>query len=378
MKKSTSSPSTAKVQPRKVRYALIGLGYIAQAAVLPGFAQAKNSELVALISGDDEKLTKLKQKYKIPNGFSYDQFDDCLKDESVEAVYIALPNDMHSDCCLRAIDAGKHVLCEKPLALTTREAETMIRAAERQGVKLMTAYRLHFEPANLAAIELVRSGKLGEPRIFSSTFTYNLSDRDNIRLHWKRGGGPLYDLGTYCINAARYMIGSEPFEVSAVMIGGQESRFEEVEEAVSAILRFPGGITATFTVSFGADHTGRYELVGTKGRIAVDPAFEYAQAARHFVTLEGKTEEKNFPHTDQFGGEIEAFSNYILKEEEPEPSGVEGLADLRVIEGIFRAAETGQTVELPPFRRDQRPEKHQTMEKPATKEPELVGCVAPH
>src|SRR5687768_6136489 len=168
---------------KPIRYAVVGLGHIAQVAVLPAFAHArKNSILAALVSDDEEKRQELGQLYGVERTFTYAQYDDCLASGEIDAVYIALPNNMHREYTERAARAGIHVLCEKPMAQTKEDCEAMIGAAEDNHVKLMIAYRLHFEESNLRAIETVKSGKLGEPRIFISDFTMQVTDRDNIRL----------------------------------------------------------------------------------------------------------------------------------------------------------------------------------------------------
>lgn len=377
-----AAPASAQEAPapavRQVGYAVVGLGHIAQVAVLPGFEHAKNSRLTALVSGDRKKLQTLGRRYDVPGRFMYDQFDECLADPAVEALYVALPNDQHCDCVVRGAEAGKHILCEKPLALNAREARLMMNAATANHVKLMTAYRLHFEAANLATIELVKSGRLGEPRYFNSSFSYQVQDPDNIRLSFAHGGGPVYDIGIYCLNAARYLMRAEPTEVSAMLARTKDARFDEVEETAAVILRFPEGRLATFIVSFGSADVARYELVGTKGRVVLDPAYEYSEGLCQKVTIDGQTEEKNFPRQDQFGGEIEAFSECILKNKEPEASGFEGLADLRVIDAIFRSAESGCTVRLAPLEKADRPHQKQMKKKPAVKKPQLVNVDAPH
>jgi predicted dehydrogenase len=362
----------------KVRYAVVGLGHIAQAAVLPGFAGAKNSELVALVSGDEKKLRALKKKYAVPQTYSYERFDDCLADPEIDAVYIALPNDMHMEYAVRAARAHKHILCEKPLALTVEEARIIGREANDHGVKLMTAYRLHFEPATLATIELVKSGKLGEPRYFNSSFSYPLTDNDNIRLQYDRGGGPVYDIGIYCINAARYLMRDEPIEVSAMLARSPDERFDQVEESAAVLLRFPEGRLASFVVSFGAATASRLEFAGTKGSVVLDPGYEYSEGLRQVVTIDDKPEEKTFPQTNQFGGEIEAFSQCILEDRTPEASAEEAIADLRIIEAIFASASQQRPVRLSPFQKSSRPNADQRKEKRAVKNPQTVRADSPH
>lgn len=369
----------ARARPAKqVGYAVVGLGHIAQVAVLPGFAQARNSRLAALVSGDEQKLRQLGKKYDVGRTYRYDEFDDCLADPAVDAIYVALPNDMHVEFVIRAAEAGKHILCEKPLALTAREASQMIRAAADHGVKLMTAYRLHFEAAMLATIELVKSGRLGEPRYFNSSFSYQVEDPDNIRLQYARGGGPVYDIGIYCINAVRALLQEEPVEVTGMLARTKDKRFDEVEETAAAILRFPRGRLASFVVSFGSADVSRFELVGTKGRVVLEPAYEYSEGLRQQVTVDGQTEEKSFPKHDQFGAEIEAFSESVLKKRKLEPTGEEGLADLRIIEAIFQSDAEGRAVRLPPFEKKPRSDARQAKRKPGIRKPRTVNVDAPH
>ena len=225
-----------------VRYAVVGLGHIAQVAVLPAFAHAtENSAVTALISDDAGKRVKVGRKYKVKDYFGYDQYDEALASGLFDAVYIALPNHLHREYAERAARSGIHVLCEKPLAVTAEDCEAMIRTADDNGVKLMTAYRLHFDEANLKAVEVVQSGRIGEPKLFNSTFTLQVRDGD-IRLNPRsQGGGVLYDIGIYCINAARYLFEAEPESVFAMTDAGDDPRFESVEESVTAMLRFPGG-----------------------------------------------------------------------------------------------------------------------------------------
>ncbi len=361
---------------RKVRYAVVGLGYIAQIAVLPAFARTRNSKLVALVSDDPTKLKKLSQKYKVPATYSYEQYGECLESGNVDAVYIALPNSMHRDYTIAACRAGIHVLCEKPLAVTEADCEQMIEAAAEHRVKLMVAYRLHFEEANLKAVEIAQSGKLGELRSFHSVFTMQVKDGD-IRLQRDLGGGTLYDIGIYCINAARYIFRAEPIEVAAFSANNGDERFAEVDEMTSAILRFPDDRLASFTSSFGAADISSYRVVGTEGHLRVDPAYEYAAELEHHLTIKGRTRTRAFPKRDQFGPELGTFSDCILDGKDPEPSGEEGLADVRVIRALYRSAEVGGPVRLADFDRDARPSMDQEVHKPPVRKPELVHAAPP-
>ena len=372
-------PGAAKQrQQKKIRYAVVGLGHIAQVAVLPAFAHAQNSEIAALVSDDPEKLEKLGRRYKVKHRFTYDQYDDCLQSGDIDAVYISLPNHLHRSYSERAARAGVHVLCEKPMAVTEADCLSMIRVAEENGVKLMVAYRLHFEEANLRVIDLVQSGKVGDARLFNSVFTMQVKEGD-IRLSPRElGGGTLYDIGIYCINAVRNIYGAEPMEVIAFSSNNGDPRFGQCEEMTSATLRFPGRERlATFTCSFGAADVGSYRVVGTDGDILMDPAYEYAGELVQRVTVNGKTRERKFPKRDQFAPELVSFSDSILTGANPEPSGWEGLADVRVIQALYRSADTGQPVTLEPFDKKDRPSLRQELSRPPVRKPDLVNTEAP-
>jgi len=191
----------AKRNGGPVKYAIVGLGHIAQVAVLPAFDHARrNSRVAALVSDDATKRKSLGRKYRIDATFAYDDYETCL--QQVDAVYIALPNSMHAEYTIRAANAGVHVLCEKPMAVTVEECESMIEACRQNNVKLMIAYRLHFEEINLKAVDLVRRGRIGEPKFFNSSFSMTVQPGD-IRTKKELGGGTLYDIGIYCINAKK-------------------------------------------------------------------------------------------------------------------------------------------------------------------------------
>jgi predicted dehydrogenase len=360
---------------KKVRYAVIGQGYIAQAAVLPAFEHAENAQLVALFSNDSEKRRELGKKYDVEHVYGYDDYDKVLRRGLCDAVYIALPNSMHRDYTERAARAGVHVLCEKPMAVTEEECEAMLRAAKEHRCKLMIAYRLHFEEANLRAIELIRQGKIGAPRIFASLFTMQVKEGD-IRLQRALGGGPLYDIGIYCINAARYLFAAEPIEVTAFS-ARRGPRFTEVEETVSAVLRFPEDRLASFACSFGASEVSSYRVIGERGDLRVEPAYELADSLVHYVTIDGKTEETTFKKRDQFAPELVYFSRCILEDREPEPSGFEGFLDVRIIRALLRSLETGQPVPLSPYYKPRRPDMSQELHRPAVSKPRLVNASPP-
>ncbi|HEY3075054.1 MAG TPA: Gfo/Idh/MocA family oxidoreductase [Burkholderiales bacterium] len=359
---------------RVIRYAVVGCGHIAQVAVLPAFGNARrNSKLAAIVSGDPVKREALRNKYEVDRALDYDRYDELLKSGAIDAVYIALPNSMHAEYAERAARAGVHVLCEKPMALTEAQCELMAKAARDGRAKLMIAYRLHFERANLEAVEIVRSGRIGEPRLFTSTFTMSVVP-DNIRVKRALGGGVLYDIGIYCINAARTLFRDEPNEVRAAAAGA----IGDVEEAVSAVLRFSNERLASFTCSFGATQVSEYRLVGTKGELAVEPAYEYAKPLEHRLSLEGNlVSERRFAKRDQFAPELLYFSDCVLQNRDPEPSAEEGLADVRVIRALYQSIESGQPVELAPYQRRERPSLEQEIRRPPIEKPQVIHAQAP-
>lgn len=381
-KKAALAASTTPARPpapRKIRYAVVGLGWFAQKAILPAFAHAKqNSELVALFSDTPRKLRELGRRYRVTRLHSYQDFGRELAAGGIDAVYIALPNHLHRDFTVRAARAGVHVLCEKPMAVTEADCRAMIAATDKASVKLMIAYRLHFERANLDAVEIVRSGQVGEPRVFQSVFANSVTDRDNIRLNpLDQGGGTLYDIGIYCLNAVRALFRSEPTEVMALSANNGQRRFRDIDEMTAAILRFPGERLASFISSFGADNHHFYQVLGTEGSVRVEPAFEFAERLGHQRQLAGKKSKHQYAVRDQVAPEIVYFSDCILGDRTPEPSGREGLADVRVIRALLRSAASGRAVKLAPFFKTDRPEASQEMRRPAVRKRPLVGVSPP-
>jgi predicted dehydrogenase len=363
------TPRSRKV----VRYAVIGLGHIAQAAVLPAFGHARrNSQLAALVSSDASKLRELGRRYKVKRLCSYDDLDELLGSGEIDAVYIALPNDMHAEFTVRAARARIHVLCEKPMAVKAADCQRMIRAARQAKVKLMIGYRLHFERANLEAALRARDGTLGDLRFFSSDFSMQVAE-ENIRLEREHGGGPLYDIGIYCINAARYCFGAEPTAVWASATRSSDPRFREVDETVVAVMRFGDDRIGSFTCSFGAADRSTYTVTGTRGSITLDPAYEYAEGLKYELKVDSKKQKKQFGKSDQFAPELLYFSDCILKDRVPEPSGEEGLADVRLIEAMQKSIRRGRWVSVTSTTRKRRPTLRQDIRRPPVpREPKLV------
>jgi len=364
---------------KKIRYAVVGLGYIAQSAVLPAFKNArKNSQLVALVSGDKEKLKVLGDRYRVEKRYLYSEFEECLRSGEVDAVYISTPNFYHRNIMETAAKYGVHVLCEKPMAVTTEDCLSMIAAAAKNNIQLMVAYRLHFEGANLEAIRIAQSKKIGDLKVFNSIFTLQIKDSNNIRLdEVEKGGGPLYDIGVYCINAARYLFKSEPIEVFAMSASSKDSRFKKVDEVVSCVMKFPDDRLATFSVSFGAFSSADYDLIGTKGRIRLEKAYEYETTMRLKTYEDKKIITKKYPKRDQFSPELIYFSDCIQNKKKPEPSGEEGLADIKIIEALLLSIDLGSPITLDEINKKTRPSEIQKIAKPSLVKPKLVNVTGP-
>jgi glucose-fructose oxidoreductase len=369
-----------KSRVKPIRFAVVGLGHIAQAAVLPAFRHARGfAELTALVSDTPAKLKNLGRRYRVKHLYSYDDARDLFTSGEVDAVYIALPNSLHAAWTIRAAEAGLHVLCEKPLAVSVQDCERMIDACARNNVKLMTAYRLHFERCNLEVADLVRKKRIGDARWFDSQFSMQVKP-GNIRIDADLGGGPEYDIGIYCINAARYVFAAEPTEIFATATNSGDKRFKEVPETVHVIMRFPQERVANIVCSFGAADCGRYQVVGTKGAVVCDPAYEYAEGLAYQLTVNGKTKKKKFAKSDQFAPELVHFAKCIRNGTEPEPSGKEGLIDIAIIEAIHRSIKSGrwESLELD-TRKTRRPSLKQELRRPAVpREPDLVDAESAH
>lgn len=364
---------------KKIRYAVVGLGHIAQSAVLPAFENAhSNSELVALISGDEEKLNRLGEKYNVSKLYLYSEFEQCMQSGEVDALYVCTPNFYHRNLMETAARYGVHVLCEKPMAVTANDCLSMIHTAERNQIQFMVGYRLHFEAANLEAIKIAHSKRIGDLKVFNSVFTMQVKDTHNIRLEdQEKGGGPLYDIGIYCINAARYLFKAEPIQVFAMTANGHDSRFKHVDEMMSVIMKFPDDKLATFSISFGAFASADYDLIGTKGRIRLEKGYEYAKSMSLKVYEDKKIYTKKFPRRDQFSPEIIYFSDCVQKKKKPEPSGEEGLADIKIIEAIMLSIDLGSPITLDEINKRTRPGEHQKITRPPFAKPKLFHVISP-
>src|SRR5580704_11231334 len=330
--------------PRKIGYCVIGLGRIA-GHFRPAVRSTTTSQITERVSGHRDKAERIAAEYGVPASciYNYQDFDEIAHNRAIDAVYVALPNSMHAEYTMRAAKAGKHVLCEKPMSTNVAAAEAMIAACKAARVKLMIAYRCHYEPTNLKAIQLIRTGAVGQVQAIESSFGFSIGPGE-WRLSKKlAGGGPLFDVGIYSLNACRYLTGEEPEHIAAyASVIDQDGRFNEVEENVSWTMKFPSGIVASCDTTYGADMEGYYRVHGAKGWLEVDSAFVYEGLRLRGDFGGTKLDEPN-PARDpsHFQAEAEHFTHCIQNGLAPKSPGEEGLRDMRYISEIYRSAGIG-------------------------------------
>ena len=334
---------------KQIGFALVGLGNLAINQLMPAFGRSRLAKLVAFVSGRPDKAKQLAQLYHVDakNIYTYDNFDRVADNPAIDVVYVVLPNSMHAEYTIRALKAGKHVLCEKPMANTPQECEQMIAAAKAANRKLMVGYRVRYEPYNQALIAYAReSADAGPTRLILADAGFNIGDPKQWRLRKQMaGGGSLMDIGIYALNAARYLSGEEPAAVNAMMHSTpNDPRFVEVEENITFQLRFPSGILANCASSYGGG-VNRHRVIKPRGAAELEPASSYT-GLRMRVFRGGAIEERNLPQRDHFAAEMDHLAECILKNTEPLTPGEEGLKDLKVIMAIYEAARSGKPVML--------------------------------
>lgn len=337
------------VPGKKVGFALVGLGSLAINQVMPAFAKCEKAKLTAFVSGRREKAETLAQRYGVDarHIYSYDNFDTIANDPTIDIVYIILPNSMHAEYTIRALKAGKHVLCEKPMATNVKDCEAMIAAAKAANRKLAIGYRVRHEPFNQAMIKMTRDQEFGPPKIIAAEAGFSIGDPKQWRLRKPMaGGGSLMDIGIYALNAARFLSGEEPTEVHAMMYSTPgDVRFAEVEENVLFQLRFPSGVIANCTSSYGSS-VNRFRVFGTKGSYMLEPGSSYTGLRMFVYPGGGQTQERTLPQRDHFAGEMDHFAECVMNNTEPLTPGEEGLRDLRIMTAIYESATSGKTVKL--------------------------------
>jgi predicted dehydrogenase len=334
---------------KKLGWAIVGLGSLSINQILPAFAKCEKSKVVAFVSGHPDKANKLALRYNVnPKSiYNYQNYDSIKDNPEVDVIYIVLPNAMHAEYTIRGLQAGKHVLCEKPMANSSAECRQMIDAAKKADRKLMIAYRCHYEPYNKEAIRIARAHELGPTQMILADAGFAAGDPAQWRLHKAlSGGGSMMDIGIYALNAARYLTGEEPTEVNAMSFTDRnDPRFKEVESNVIFQLRFPSGVIANCSSSYSYFHQSHYRVMGTEARLEMDPATWYS-GNRMWIERGNKIEQIELQEADHFALEMDHMSDSVMQNKEPLTPGEEGLRDLTIIEAVYEAAKSGKTVKL--------------------------------
>jgi predicted dehydrogenase len=328
----------------KLRWGVVSTANIAREKWIPGVRRAprQRGEVVAIASRDGETARRVAGELGVPR--AHDSYEALLADPEVDAVYIPLPNHLHLDATLAAVKAGKHVLCEKPLALTARDAERMVEAAREAGVLLMEAFMYRLHPSWVAVRELVDAGRIGRLQTVQSWFSYYNDDASNIRNMRDAGGGALMDIGCYSINLSRMLFRAEPERVEAAIVRDPDL---EVDVLTSGLLVFPGGATATFSCSIRSEPDQRVHVYGTEGHISVGIPFNIPpdRPTQIYVTHGGdppvapSVERFTFETADPYGVETDAFAAAVLDGAPLPIPADDAVKNMRVIERVVEAAE---------------------------------------
>ena len=332
--------STAQAaQDKKLGVALVGLGSLSTNQIAPALEKSKHCKLAAIVTGTPSKEKIWADKYgvKPDHIYNYETFDKLANDDTVDVIYIVLPNGMHCEYVKRAAKTGKHVFCEKPMANTADECREMIAACEAANVALGVAYRCQFEPHHKKCIELARNKTFGEMKFINAGFGFKIGDPKQWRLNKElAGGGALMDVGIYALNACRYLTGEEPIEIVAQEIKTDPVKFAQVDESINWSMKFPSGVLASCSTSYNYNGVNQFRAYCDKGNFGLEPAFSYNG-------LKGSS--SNGPiqmdELDQFAAELDAFALSILTDSPNIVPGEEGLKDLIAIEKIYAQVRNG-------------------------------------
>jgi predicted dehydrogenase len=305
--------------------------------------------LVGLVGRNKKEAGRLARKYKVHAFYGADEYSACLASPEIVAVYVATPPGEHAKLTIQAAEAGKHVLCEKPLAARVEQSAQMVEACRRNGVLLMTAYRKHFEPSCLYLKELIQNGNLGRIDVIHTAFSELHSP--GVSLPWllnlnMAGGGPLTDLGIYCLNTTRWLIGEDPVSVTAQAWANDTVRFSEVEEGISFRLQFPNSTVVQGSSSYGAAISSFVFVQGTKGWVSLTPAFPFDEERRLTGKIGKRWIERRFKIVDEFLPEVDAFASAIQTKSSIEPDGVQGHRDMIILNAIYESARKQQAVSI--------------------------------
>jgi predicted dehydrogenase len=329
---------------RKLRWGIISTARIGAGQVIPAIQQSNNGEVVAVASRDLAKGQAFAAQQHIPRVFG--SYEEMFADPNIDAVYNPLPNALHGEWSLRAAEAGKHVLCEKPLANNADEAQHMANVFKSKGLLLTEAFMYRFHPQTQRVKEMVDSGAIGKPQVVQATFNFSIRSEDDVRLNKDLEGGALMDVGCYCLNITRYLLGEEPSDVRAFADFGERSG---VDERMVGILRFPSGALAHFDCSLRTHFTQTYEIRGTGGRILMEKAFvpfrpdpEADIIIRYWNSKPGiekhTYEEIQIPRVNQYILMVEDFADAVLNQRPPRFPIEDAINNMRAIDRLLAAA----------------------------------------
>lgn len=338
-----SAPTHAS-ENKKLGVAVVGLGSLSTNQIAPGLLKASHCKLTAIVTGTPAKEKIWSDKYGIGRDhiYNYDSFDKIASDDSIDLVYVVLPNSMHAEFTVRAAKAGKHVLCEKPMANSAAECREMIAACKAADRKLAIGYRCQYEPHHLKCMEIARSKELGGIKMIEAGFGFKIGDPTQWRLKKKlAGGGALMDVGVYALQACRYLVGEEPVSIVAQETKTDAVKFAEVDESITWMMKFPSGVMAYCCTSYNFNGLNRFTAYTDNGFIRMDPAYSYND--NRMETNKGKVE---LPQQDQFATEMDEFAKCILENRPSKVSGEEGLKDLLAVEAIYKSIQTGASVKV--------------------------------
>ncbi|MEL6594044.1 MAG: Gfo/Idh/MocA family oxidoreductase [Bacteroidota bacterium] len=338
------SPACAQAADRSLGIALVGLGNYATNQLLPALQETKHIKLAGIVTGTPSKAEKWQseQSLKASNIYNYETYDQLADNPEIDVVYVVLPNSMHAEYTIRALEAGKHVICEKPMGLSVAECDQMIAAAKKADKTLAIGYRLHYEPHNQEAMRLAGSDEMGKVKLFEGGFGFQSGDPNQWRLKKAlAGGGALMDVGIYVLQAARFTTGEEPIAVTAQEFKTDPVKFAEVDETIFWQMEFPSGAIASCTTSYNA-RTEYMRVACEKGRFEMGPCYGYG-GIRGSVN----NKEMDFPAINQQAAHMDGIAQHILTGEPLlNVGGEEGRRDMLVIEAIYKAIETGGRVEI--------------------------------
>lgn len=322
----------------KLRWGIMGCAGIAKRAVIPGIRLSQTGEVTAIASRGEDKAKETAAQLDIPK--AYGSYEALLADESIDAVYIPLPNHLHKEWTIRAAEAGKHVLCEKPFSLNAEEAEQMVAACAKAGVKLAEAFMYRHHPRYEMIKEIIQSGELGTVRGIHGAFTFNnAKDMGNVRYKQFMGGGSLYDVGVYPISAARFLLEQEPQAATVHAFFSPEH--DHVDMMASGLLEFAGGVALTFDCGMWAAGRNVLEIIGTEGRIEVPSAFVSRQNAddHFFVTVKGERREIAVPYVNQYALQADDLGRSVLEGKPQRFEPADAILNMRVVDACLQSAQ---------------------------------------